>query len=149
MPRHQDHFIGFDYPRLWEDRSIIAFSAPGEEKREGAANLVVTRDAPQDHENLDDYVKRQEVALSHDRDGYERIDKQKLELDGRPAWSLSFRSLGGGTHLDQRLVFTRLDDGQMLCLTMTAPRADAAQMAPLFDHIVRSITFPSEGGNSR
>jgi hypothetical protein len=149
MSRHEDKFVGFDVPRLWEDRSIIAFAAPSDSKRDGTANLVVTRDTPAPGETLDAYVDRQLFELSGSRDGFEQRDKQAVEISGKPGWIIHFASHGTSGPLEQRLVFAPLSDGQMLCITMTAPRADAPQLIPLFDHIVRSIALePSKRPSS-
>jgi hypothetical protein len=149
MPRHEDKYLGLDVPRLWEDRSITAFAAPSDAKRDGTANMVVTRDKPAAGESLDDYVARQLSELATSRDGFEQRERQTIDIGGTRAWLVMCASHGTAGALDQRLVFAPLSDGQIMCLTLTTPRADAAQMGPLFDHIVRSLTLePTSGQRS-
>lgn len=139
MPRHDDPLLSFDVPRDWEDRSVVAYTAPIVGNRQQVANLVMTRDRLSDGEDLAAYSDRQLALLAEQLDGFVLHKSDAAEVAGRPAQVMAFSSLGDDGVLDQRLTMIALPGGQVASLTMTAPRDEAAQLAPLFERIVSSV----------
>ena len=141
MARHQDPRVSFDVPRDWEDRSVVAYAAPDGPRGASGANLVLTRDKLREDEELAAYAGRHTLALAQRLDGFVLEAHNTVELDGRPAVSVSFASNGAGGELEQRMVIVQLAERQLMTVTVTAPGEDAAQLAPLFERILSSVRF--------
>lgn len=143
MPRHQQGNVTFEVPRHWDDKTIVAFSAPSRPGQSTAASFVMTRDSLQDADTLATYADRQLAELSKRVDGFELIEKRELQVAGARAVSLRFTSKALAGPLLQRLVIVEDRRRAVVCFTATAPRADAAQMDPLFDRMITGVRFES------
>lgn len=143
MPRHQQGNVTFEVPRHWDDKTIVAFSAPSRPGQSTAASFVMTRDTLQDADTLATYADRQLAELSKRVDGFELIEKRELQVAGARAVSLRFTSKALAGPLSQRLVIVEDRRRAVVCFTATAPRADAAQMDPLFDRMITGVRFES------
>jgi hypothetical protein len=142
MPRHIDPLCSFDVPRDWDNKSIIAFSAPA---RPGAAdslaNLVITRDRLRDDEDLVGYAERHLDDLERCMDGFRLVGHKEEQLGDRPALTVSFQSKGGDGLLTQRMTLVELPERLVAAVTCTAPERDLEQMAPLFERILASLRW--------
>jgi hypothetical protein len=138
MPRHVDPLLSFDVPRDWQDRTVVAYAAPGADGAT-AANLVMTRDELDEDEDFEGYADRQLAALAQRLKGFALEKRAKLEIGGRPAIGLSFVSRGANGMLVQRLTIVALPDRKIAAFTTTVPERDAEQLDPLFDHILASV----------
>lgn len=138
MSRYENPDISFDYPRDWEDRSVIAFAAPAEPDKT-ATNVVVTRDKLAEGEEVKQYADRQIVQMSKSLDAFALIERRDFQKDGIGVVELRFAWRGSAGALVQRLVMIPLKDGRLINLTCTTSRADAQEFAPTFDRILASV----------
>lgn len=141
MPRHTDPLISFDVPRGWENRSIIAFAAPAQEGKDGAANIVITRDRLADDEELIDYAERHIDELEASMEGFFLLSSVQQEIGGKVAYTMTFESAGPEGTLAQRLTMVELAERVAVSVTLTTPERDLDQVAPLFDHMIDSIAW--------
>lgn len=144
MPRYEHADISFDYPRDWEDRSVVAFAAPVEPDKT-ATNVVLTRDKLAEGENVKGYADRQIVEMSKKLDAFALIERRDFDKDGIGSVDLRFAWRGSVGALVQRLVMIPLKDGRLVNLTCTTSRADAQEFAPIFDRILASVRV-TDGG---
>jgi hypothetical protein len=137
--RYEGKDVAFDLPRDWEDKTVVAFSAPG---RAGVApNVVVTRDALADVETLRAYADRQLVELAKRLDGFDLHERRELNLGGHAAIELMFGWQGQTTALEQRLVMVANRARRVLTFTTTTSKADVKKNDPIFDRILLSVRF--------
>jgi hypothetical protein len=148
MPRHEDPLVSFDIPRDWENKTIIAYAAPPSPGGEIRANLVMTRDRLQAHEDLEDYAERHVDELAKRMRGFALLGSSEAELGGRPAIHVSFSSDTQDGPLVQRLSLVLLPEQQVAAFTLTAPQRDIGQLTPLFDRIMQSVRFASGSSGS-
>lgn len=148
MPRHNQGNLSFDVPRHWEDKTIVAFSAPSRPGQSTSASFVMTRDTLADADTLASYADRQLAELSGRVDGFELLEKRDLPVAGARAVSLRFTSKALAGPLVQRLVLIEDKRRAVVCLTATAPKADAAQLEPLFDRMLASVRFAQPAGEN-
>ncbi len=141
MPRHEDQLISFDVPRDWENRSIIAFAAPPQPGKDGAANIVVTRDRLGEEEELIDYAERHLDELEASMEGFFLLSSVQEMVGGKNAYSMTFESAGPEGPLAQRLTMVELAERTVVAVTLTAPDREVDQLAPLFNHMIDSIQW--------
>ena len=139
MSRHTDSLVSFDVPRDWDDKTIIAYTAPVVEGAKTTANLVMTRDHLRDDEDLFGYADRHVDELSKRLRGFALIGSEETEVGGRPAMGVAFSSTTQGNSLTQRLMIVLLPDRVVASFTLTSPQRDVGQLAPLFDRIMESV----------
>lgn len=139
MPRHQQGNISFEVPRHWQDRTIVAFAAPSRPGVSTAASFVMTRDSLTETDTLATYADRQLAELSKRVDGFELVEKRETTIGGARAVSLRFTSKALAGPLLQRLVIVEDRRRAVACFTATAPKADGAQLEPLFDRMLAGI----------
>lgn len=145
MPRHEQRDISFDVPRHWDDKTIVAYSAPAAPGQAVAANLVMTRDALKDGENLARYADRQLAEMARRLDGFELVRRDETTLGGAPAIAIRFESRGANGPLLQRLVVVEGRRRGVYCFTATTAKADADQNNPLFDRMLSTLRLaPTE-----
>jgi hypothetical protein len=142
MPRHTDPLCSFDVPRDWENKTIIAFSAPpAPGASDSIANLVVTRDRLRDDEDLVAYAERHLDDLERCMDGFALVGHKEEELDKRRALTISFTSRGSDGPLTQRMTLVEVGDRVVASITCTLPERDLEQLAPLFERILSSLRW--------
>lgn len=141
MPRHQQGNVSFEVPRHWEDKTIVAFSAPSRPGQSTSASFVMTRDTLGETDTLASYADRQLAELSQRVDGFELVDKRETTVSGARAVAMRFTSKALAGPLLQRLVIVEDKRRAVVCFTATAPKADAAQLEPLFERMLAGIRF--------
>lgn len=141
MPRHTDPLISFDVPRDWENRTIIAFAAPVTKGKQGAANVVVTRDRLSDDEELIDFAERHLDELEDSMEGFFLLSSVQEMVGGKTAYTMTFESDGPEGALAQRLTMVELAERIVVSVTLTAPEREVEQLGPLFDHMIESIEW--------
>ncbi len=148
MPRHEDATVSFDVPRMWEDRTIVAYRAPSDADADAVApNVVVTREQLPPDADFGTFVENQVDEVARQLDGFVLHGSRELQVDELPALSVGFTSEDQGTLVAQRMVMVQLPASRVVTITMTAAQADLAQVAPLFDRILSSFAFRRpEGG---
>ncbi len=145
MPRHQQGNVSIEVPRHWEDKTIVAFAAPSRPGQTTSASFVMTRDTLADADTLSSYSDRQLAELSQRVDGFELVDKKETTIGGARAVVMRFTSKALAGPLLQRLVVVEDKRRALVCFTATAPKADAAQLEPLFDRMLAGIRFGEAG----
>ncbi len=141
MPRHQQGNVSLEVPRHWEDKTIVAFAAPSRPGQATSASFVMTRDTLADADTLSSYSDRQLAELSQRVDGFELVDKRDTSIGGARAVAMRFTSKALAGPLLQRLVVVEDKRRAVVCFTATAPKADAAQLEPLFERMLAGIRF--------
>jgi hypothetical protein len=144
MPRHQQGNVSFEVPRHWDDKTIVAFSAPPQKGQPTAASFVMNRDQLTGSDTLASYADRQLAELSKRVDGFELLEKREAQVGGARAVSLRFTSKALAGPLVQRLVIVEDRRRGVVCFTATSPAADAAQMEPLFDRMIAGVRFDNQ-----
>src|SRR3954470_17913281 len=96
MPQYKNEEIGFEYPREWEDRTVIAFSAPQRPNATTTTNVLVTRDKLGDEEDVKKYADRQLVEMAKRLDAFQLYERKDIRVDGEPAIDLKFSWRGSG-----------------------------------------------------
>jgi hypothetical protein len=142
VSRYDSRDLAFDVPRHWEDKTLVAFSAPARPGQATAPNLVMTRDMLGPSDTLDGYADRQLTELSKRLQEFELVGRRERTLGGQPAQELHFEWLGQSGPLEQRLVIALGRRRQVYCFTATAAKADAEQLEPLFERILSTARFP-------
>jgi len=145
MPRHEDATLSFDVPRLWEDRSIVAYRAPSDGDAV-APNVVVTREQLPPETDFLVFAENQLDEVSRQLEGFVMHGSRELEVDGLPAVAVAFTSQDQGTLVAQRMTMVQLPAGRVVTITMTAAQADLAQVAPLFERILSSFSLRQAEG---
>ena len=142
MSRYDSRDVAFDVPRHWEDKTLVAFSAPARPGQATAPNLVMTRDTLGPGDTLVGYADQQLSELSKRLQEFELVERSERTLGGQPALEVHFEWLGQSGPLEQRLVIALGRRRQLYCFTVTAAKADAEQLQPLFERILSTIRFP-------
>ncbi|MBI4954317.1 MAG: DcrB-related protein [Myxococcales bacterium] len=142
MPRHDDGEVGFDVPRDWDNRTLVAYAAPQRPGQEQAANLVVSRERLPEGEGLEGYAARQVAELAERLEDFQLLAHGGRELGGQPALSLRFSSKGRDGRFEQTLVLAAVGR-RVFAFTMSAPERDVAQVGPLFERMLASVRFPT------
>ena len=143
MARYEHPDISFDIPRGWEDRSVIAFSAPTPPGATTAPNVVLTRDRLEPGENLAGYTDRQLVELVQRLEGFSLVQRVERTVGGHPAIELRFFWRGSTGVVDQRLVMCATGKRLVLNLTSTAPKGSVPDVGPIMNRILATVTIPA------
>ncbi len=136
MGKHEDGYLSFDVPRDWDDRTIVAYSAPKREDGTRAASVVVTHRKHQG--SIDELVADCMRLTSRRLPGFLFRGRQDRVVGDRPAVALSFASATD----ERRLAIIPLRPDLAALVLMTARAKDAPSMAPLFDRILASVQLP-------
>jgi len=140
MPRHEDATVSFDVPRLWDDRTIVAYRAPTDGDAV-APNVVVTREQLPPDADFVTFADNQVDEVARQLDGFVLHGTRELQVDGLPAVAVGFTSEDQGELVAQRMTMVQLPGSRVITITMTAAQADLAQVAPLFERILGSFSF--------
>jgi hypothetical protein len=144
MTQYEGKDLTFEVPDEWEDRSVVAYSAPTSRANPNAPNVVVTRDKLGNGEDAAKYANRQIGDLAKQLTGFRLLEQRDVVLGGVPAKELVFSWLGSRGRIVQRLAMV-LQGSRVVNVTTTVPTADAAKMAPVFDRIMGSLRFGAPG----
>ena len=139
MARYQGADASFDVPSDWEDKSIVAFSAP---RKPGAIvpNVVMTKDKMKADEKLEQYVDRTIVDMASQLAGFALIAKDRREIEGALAIEVRYSWSGsGGRTLVQRILMVEGVGKKIVGLNVTCDRAEAKKVEPIADRIIASF----------
>lgn len=130
-------------PDSWSDRSMITWVAPAAPGYKVLPNLLCSRGELQPGENLGSFVNRQLKELMGQVKNFDLISRQDVEFGGRPAVELVFAMKPQSVMLQQRQLFFQVDLGKPLVNTVvaTAARDNFEELAPVFESILRSVTW--------
>lgn len=128
----------FEAANEWSDQSLNIFTDT-EDTTEGG-NLVISREAAREGEDLHAYVSRQlkdmEKALPHLR----LLKREATTLGGVPAADVEINWVGEKGTLRQRLICT-VRNGRALVLTLTVPERLYHKHAGMLDPVLASFSF--------
>lgn len=147
MARFENSNVSFDVPRDWEDRTVVAFAAPGRPGTGRPANLVMTKDALVTGEDLQGYTDRQILEIKKRLENFKLHQRVDRSLGGLPATEIRFGWHGQAGPLEQRIVFVVDQQRTVTSFTATMPKSEAARLNPLFDRILVSVSFPETAGS--
>lgn len=137
---YQDRDVAFKVPDHWDDRSVIAFSAPKDPKKPVAPNVVVTREKPNHGESLDEYANRQLVQNAKTVNRFRLLSHVKTTLGGAPAVEIGFawEHDGLGLSIRQRHLIVQRSP-HMLSIVFMAIDTDYAAFEKEFDSILATV----------
>jgi hypothetical protein len=138
--QYEDKDISFAMPDTWEDRRIIAFSAPKPSIKAVVPNLVLSREKPNPGESLEEYANRQLVQHARTVTGFKLVKHQRTTLGGVPAVEISFTwemEAIEATLRQRQLIVAR--GAQMLSLMLTAPNVDDPSTEQELDAILATV----------
>jgi hypothetical protein len=123
---YEDKDIALEVPDHWDDRSVIAFSAPTtDSKTPIMPNVVVTREKPKPGETLDEYANRQLVTNAKTVNQFKLVKHVRTTVGGQPAVEIGFEWHHEvlGVSLRQRHIIVQRGP-RMLSIVMTATDSD-------------------------
>jgi hypothetical protein len=137
---YEDKDIAITVPDHWEDRSIVAFSAPTDPKKPIVPNVVITREKPQPGETLDEYANRQLVQNARTVNQFKLLSHGRTTLGGAPAIEIGFtwRHEVLGVSLRQRQLIVQRGP-RMLSLVLTATDEDQGALEAEFETILATV----------
>jgi hypothetical protein len=147
MPRFQDKDVGFEAPKEWMDRTIVAFTAPA--NKENAPNIVMTREPMRDEDTLRTHADRQLLELGRQLQDFDLLESRETQLGGQPAILLRFAWVSHLGDLEQSVTMVeRTFDQKRVAMTFTttSPRAEAQGTRPVFQQILQSVQFDGSAG---
>lgn len=139
MARFQVPDLCFDVPNDWEDKSIVAFSAPA---KPGAIvpNVTLTRDKMKPEETLDAYCDRTVVDMVKNLGAFQLIAKDARDLGGQKAVEIIFSWNGtGGKKVYQHMVIASPGGKAVVGLNLTCDHADARKLEAVAERIFASF----------
>lgn len=137
--RYESKDVSFDVPRDWDEKTIVAFSAPLQPNSQVTSNVVLTRDALGTSDTLAIYSDKQLVELAKRLPGFDLSSRKDLTVSGQPAVELRFSWSGAhGVIVEQRVMMIA-QKKRLFNLTATAPRGEMAKLEPIYDRIFNSL----------
>jgi hypothetical protein len=138
--RYEDKDIALDVPDHWDDRSVIAFSAPPDEKKQLVPNVVITREKPNAGEDLDAYANRQLVQNAKTVNKFKLLSHSKIALGGAPAVEIYFEWQHEvlGLSLRQRHLIVQRGP-RMVSIVLTATDEDYAGFEKGFEALLATV----------
>jgi hypothetical protein len=147
MATHEQKDLVFEVPDGWEDRTIVAYSAPGNADETNPPNVVVTREKLPPGGSLRRYVNRQLGILARRLDDFELQEQRELNLGGLPAYEIVFQWAGENGVIHQRLAMVERA-GTVLHFTLSVAQAEAEAHQAAFDTILSTVRFSRDGAPS-
>ena len=140
---YRDSEISFSVPAMWQEQSLVAFTAPTPE----SANIAMTRVALAPSETLRSYAGAFVAELcAHEPVHFDEL--AETELAGRPAVQGFAGWSDGGETVTQHLAVIGPapsdPDGRAILLTLTARGAEALVGAETFAHLLASVRFAGD-----
>ncbi|MEP6901752.1 MAG: DcrB-related protein [Actinomycetota bacterium] len=133
----QGNGFNLQVPDDWQDRSIVSFIATVA-PTEFAPNIVVTKETINSALSVEDYAHRQFSVTQAEVQGLSLLDRQNIEINGRPVVQIVQKISAHGLNLQQLQTFI-LGDEEIYILTCTAAAASFQQHLPQFQKIARSL----------
>jgi hypothetical protein len=145
MARHHDPLLSFDVPRDWVDRSEVRYEMPArtaDEKSPGRA--VLARDRLRADEDLRAYVERRLAEIAAAGEGFVLRAVEPGAADQRPAVNMRYATVEDGVPCEHRALAVQLAEDVVATLTLSAARTELAQLEPLFDRMLSSVSVGRE-----
>jgi hypothetical protein len=138
--KYEDKDIALEVPGHWDDRSVIAFSAPSDEEKQLVPNVVITREKANAGEDLDAYANRQLVQNAKTVNKFKLLSHSRITLGGAPAVEIDFAWQHEvlGLSLRQRHLIVQRGPF-MLSIVLTATEEDYAAFEKGFEAILATV----------
>jgi hypothetical protein len=131
-----ENFYTIQIPQLWQPGP----NKPGEYSFtfSGGTAKIETMDVP-DNSTLELYILSQdEPKLKSSLSGYSRVNYQKISVDGRDAYQLTYMSMvNGAPQQTVRTYITGADKAGVI--TLTSDTNQATSIASTFDSVIKSF----------
>ena len=139
MPRYETPEVSFDAPNDWEDKTVVAFSAP---PKPGAIvpNVVLTKDKLKAGETLQAYSDRTVVDMVKNLAGFKLIEKEERAIGEVVGVEIKFSWKGSsGKAILQHMVIAQSGGPNVVGLNVTCDLADAKKVEPIAQRILASF----------
>jgi hypothetical protein len=140
MTQHEGKDLQFEVPDGWEDRCVVAYSAPSSKTNPTAPNVVITRDKLGDGQDTAKYANTQLTTLAKQLNGFRLQEQREVVVGGLRGKELAFTWLSARGRISQRLAMVT-QGSSVFNVTTTVPIADAPKVAPVFEQILASLRF--------
>jgi hypothetical protein len=137
--RHAYRDIELDLPDDWEDKTVLAFSAPAR----GPApppSVVVTRDLLAPGMSARTFAAKQLASSAQALPSFELEDSREITIGGQPAVDMRFVWMSDGGPVTQRQVVIAVGN-TAYTMTQSAAQNEMATLTPAFDAMVQSLRF--------
>jgi hypothetical protein len=141
MARYQGADLSFDVPNDWDDKSIVAFSAPA---KPGTIvpNITLTRDKMKPEETLDAYCDRTIVDMVKNLAAFKLIGKEARKVGESPAVEIIFAWNGtSGKQVQQQMLIVSTGGKAVVGLNLTCDSNDAKKLQPIAERIFSSFNL--------
>ncbi len=139
MARYQGADATFDVPNDWEDKSIVAFSAPAKPSTL-VPNVVLTKDKLKANESLEQYVDRTIVDMARQLAAFKLVSKEEQPLGSERGIEIRFTWNGSaGKTVSQRILMALGPGKTVVGLNVTCDQNDAKKLEPISDRIMQSL----------
>jgi hypothetical protein len=139
MARYQGPDATFDVPTDWDDKSIVAFSAPSKPNAV-VPNVVFTKDKLKPDESLEQYVDRTIVDMAKQLSQFKLLARSPRDISGISGFELKFTWQGsGGKTVLQRIVMVPLSKRRIAGLNVTCDRTDEKKVEAVAERILASF----------
>ena len=139
MARYQGSDVAFDVQNDWDDKTVVAFSAP---PKPGAIapNVVLTRDKLKPDEKLEQYCDRTIVDMVKNLAAFQLLGKDARDVDGTPAFEIRFTWSGSaGKTVLQRMLIAQTSPRGVLGVNFTCDSAEQKRLEPIADRVFASL----------
>src|SRR5688500_15798289 len=137
--RYESREVSFDVPRDWDDKTIVAYSAPLQAGQQVTSNVVLTRDNLAGNDTLAIYSDKQIVELAKRLPGFELESRSDVTVSDLPGVELRFSWRGTlGIVVQQRIVMVA-QKKKVFNLTATAPKGEMSKLEAIYDRIFSSL----------
>lgn len=145
MARYQGTDASFDVPNDWEDKTIVAFSAPAKPNTL-VPNVVLTKDKLKPEETIEQYTDRTIVDMARQLAAFKLIGKEARDVGDHRGFEIRFSWNGSANKtVIQRILMVSGTGRTVLGLNVTCAQNDLKSIEPLADRILSS--FRMTNGN--
>lgn len=141
MNRYRGADLSFDVPTDWEDKSVVAFSAPA---KPGAIvpNVVLSHDKLKPKETLDAYCDRTIVDMVKNLANFKLRNKEPRSAGDKEVVYIELSWSGSsGKTVVQRMWIFEVAEGAVAGLNVTCDLVDDKRIGPIADRIFDSLEF--------
>lgn len=133
--------LRFSYPDDWNERTIVAVSAPANDAWKVTPNFVVTRDLGLPGESLEAYTDRQLIELAKRLEEFTLFDRKPVTLGGQSGVELRVTWKGGDQIVAQKQVIIMGPNQQVTSFVSTASREDFRKLSGVFAGILATVAL--------
>jgi hypothetical protein len=151
MARREETGLSLEAPDDWVDRTLITYAAPPRAGETTTPTLVITRDTLKDTESIQTYADRHLLNMAGGFPEFELLSSGNRTLgeENYPAVFLRFRWRVAGGLAEQNVIFAETvgaDGREVRILSTTAPADKAAEEAPRFEAVLKTVRLNNPKG---